>query len=232
VPACPAQLPLTAPAAVAAPARSAVAAVAGALTLAVALATVSGCTSPVPVSVTSVASLPSDGWHGVSLPEPYAKPSLVLLDMNGRTFRIDRDTNRAVVLVTFGFTHCRTVCADVLSAVADAVRPLDPGTRSRIELLFVTVDPSRDDARSLRAYLSRFDPTFLGLTGSPWKVRELGEELGVPVTSPQLLAGDYDVPHGAQVIGFGSDGLAHLIWMPGTRTADLRADLVRLASFS
>jgi hypothetical protein len=42
----------------------------------------------------------------------------------------------------------------------------------------------------------------------------------------------YTVGHGAQVVGFGPDGLAHIIWMPGTPAAALRADIVRLASAS
>ena len=52
----------------------------------------------------------------------------------------------------------------------------------------------------------------------------------MPVTGPQSDDADYTVGHGAQIVGFGPDGRAHLMWMPGTAPGDLRADLVRLAS--
>jgi protein SCO1/2 len=91
------------------------------------------------------------------------------------------------------------------------------------------VDPL---AVRLAPWLQRFDPTFVGLTGPLADVRALGQALGVPVTGPTSSGPDYTVGHGAQVVGFGPDGTAHLIWMPGTSPADLRADLVRLASSS
>jgi len=209
-----------------------------------------GCTSAdLGASASPTSSrLPMQGWHGTPLAEPYPKPSALLTDMNGHPFRIDKDARRPVVLVLFGYTHCPWVCDRVLGDVAAALRPLDPGTRRKVELLFVSVDPGRDDGAALRAYLSRFDPTFLGLTAPLPVIRRLGQELGVAVTGPQTTGPqttgpqatgpqatgpqtkDYTVGHGAQVVGFGPDGQAHLIWMPGTKPADLRADVVRLAS--
>ncbi len=201
------------------------------LAVVVTLLALSGCTSAdLGAAASSVEALPTRGWHGTALTEPYAKPSVTLTDMNGRPFRIDRDTHRPVVLVVFGYTHCRWVCSRVLTDVAAALRPMDPGTRGRIQLLFVSVDPRRDTGAALRQYLAGFDPTFLGLTAPLPVVRMLGEDLGVPVTGPQSDDADYTVGHGAQVVGFGPDGRAHLMWMPGTAPGDLRADLVRLAS--
>lgn len=197
-----------------------------------ALLALSGCTSAdLGASVHATPSaLPVKGWHGTALTEPYAKPSVQLTDMDGHPFRIDQDARRPVVLVVFGYTHCPWVCGQVLGDVATALRPLDPGTRRKVELVFVSVDPRRDDGPALRAYLGRYDQTFIGLTASLPVVRRLGEDLGVAVTGPQSDAEDYTVGHGAQLVGFGPDGLAHLMWMPGTRPADLRADVVRLAS--
>jgi protein SCO1 len=195
------------------------------------LVSLTGCTSAdLGVGTGSPAPLPKQGWHGTTLAEPYAKPDITLTDTSGHRFRFDKDARGAVVLVVFGYTHCPWVCTRVLTDIAAALHPLDPVTRAKVQVLFVTVDPARDTPTRLTAWLQTFDPSFTGLTGSMTMVRSLGQDLGVPVTGPTSSGPDYTVGHGAQVVGFGPDGTAHLIWMPGTPPADLRADVVRLAS--
>jgi protein SCO1 len=195
------------------------------------LVALTGCTSPdTGAAVSAPAPLPKHGWHGTTIAEPYTKPDITLTDTSGHKFRFAKDAKRPVVLVAFGYTHCPWVCTRVLSDVATALKPLDPSTRGRIQVLFVTVDPDRDTPGRLAAWLQRFDPTFVGLTAPLSVVRSLGQDLGVPVTGRTSKAADYTVMHGAQVVGFGPDGTAHLIWMPGTAPGDLRADVVRLAS--
>ncbi len=192
-----------------------------------------GCTSPsTGAAVSAPTPLSEHGWHGTTLAEPYTKPDITLTDTSGRDFRFDTDARRPVVLVLFGYTHCPWVCTRVLSDLATALHPLDPGTRRKVQVLFVTVDPDRDTPARLGAWLTRFDPTFLGLVAPLSVVRALGQDLGVPVTGPTSSGPDYTVGHGAQVVGFGPDGTAHIIWMPGTPPAGLRADIVRLASSS
>ena len=190
-----------------------------------------GCTSPdMGAAVSATTPLPTQGWHGTTIAEPYTKPDITLTDTDGQPFRFDKDARRPVVLVVFGYTHCPWVCTRVLSDVATALRPLDPTTRGRIQVLVVSVDPDRDTPSRLASWLQRFDPTFVGLTAPLPVVRSLGQDLGVPVTGRTSATADYTVMHGAQVVGFGPDGTAHLIWMPGTPPGDLRADVVRLAS--
>jgi protein SCO1/2 len=185
-------------------------------------------------------------WHGTVLAEPLHKPTETFTATDGSPYRIDRDAKRPVVLLTFGYTRCPKVCSQVLADVAGALHPLDPGTRGRIQLLFVSIDPDRDTPEVLEEYLVHFDPTFTGLLAPAVQVRAVARDLGVAVApkvatptadttamggSEKDVAG-YTVPHGAQVLGFGPDGLARIMWMPGTPVADLRADLVRLASTS
>ena len=198
-----------------------------------ALFVLSGCSSTdTGAAVSATTPLPHHGWHGTTLAEPYAKPDITLTDTTGRDFDFATDARRPVVLVLFGYTHCPWVCTRVLGDLATALHPLDPGTRRKIQVLFVSVDPDRDTPQRLGAWLSRFDPTFTGLVAPLPVVRSLGQDLGVPVTGPTGSGPDYTVGHGAQIVGFGPDGAAHIIWMPGTPATGLRADVVRLASSS
>ncbi|HUJ73996.1 MAG TPA: SCO family protein, partial [bacterium] len=41
------------------------------------------------------------------------------------------------------------------------------------------VDPHRDNPARLRAYLSNFDPSFVGMTGSPQAIAAIAEHYGV-----------------------------------------------------
>jgi protein SCO1 len=194
------------------------------------------CSAPAPMAsnpggaLISTQGAANAGYNGIVLDEPYTKPTATFTDMQGQPFRIDKDAERAVVLVFFGYTSCPDVCSTVLADVASALRPLDPGTRKQVELVFITTDPERDTGPVMRAYLNRFDPTFIGLTAPMPEIQQVATSLGVAITGHDASGAGYTVGHGAQVIGFGPDGTAHLIWLPGTPVGDLRADVVRLAS--
>ncbi|HEY5031125.1 MAG TPA: SCO family protein [Actinomycetes bacterium] len=194
------------------------------------------CSAPAPMAanpggaVVATQGASSAGFHGVVLDEPYQEPTASFTDMQGQPFTFARDAKRPVVLVFFGYTSCPDVCSTVLADVASALRPLDPGTRKLVELLFITTDPARDTGSVMRAYLARFDPTFVGLTAPMPEIQQVATGLGVAITGPDASGSSYTVGHGAQVIGFGPNQTAGVIWLPGTPVRDLRADVVRLAS--
>ena len=68
-------------------------------------------------------------------------------------------------VVVFGFTHCPNVCPTTLVEMGQLLEGLKQGG-DRLKVIFVTVDPERDTAETLKAYLSSFDPRIVGLTGS------------------------------------------------------------------
>ena len=70
------------------------------------------------------------------------------------------------MLLAFGFTHCAAVCPITLATLAQARKQL--GARpTQVQVVFVTVDPERDDAARMKDYLAAFDPSFVGGTGTP-----------------------------------------------------------------
>ncbi len=61
------------------------------------------------------------------------------------------------LLVAFGYTHCPDVCPTTLLAVHRALEQL--GSRAaQVVPIFVTIDPARDSAERLHAYVAYFDP--------------------------------------------------------------------------
>jgi protein SCO1/2 len=197
--------------------------VAGALVL-------SGCAQQAPSAspVADVSVHDDDGLHGVVLPKPYDVPHLRLTDTQGASYALD-GSSKPVTLVYFGYTHCPDICQVVMANLASALTRLDPDRRAEVGMLFVTTDPARDDPRTLREYLDRFDPRFEGLTGPLPRIVTAGKTLGVPIQKgARLPSGGYEVSHGTQVVGMLPRGTAPVVWTEGTSPADIAADLTTI----
>ena len=67
--------------------------------------------------------------------------------------------------MAFGFTSCPEVCPTTLATLAAARKQLGSSAKD-VQVLYLTVDPARDDAKRMHAYLGAFDPSFVGGTGS------------------------------------------------------------------
>ncbi len=201
------------------------------------LAVLAGCaggtTEPVsdgnPAGVQISGVTEDSTYRGAEPAEPYRMPDITLRADNGDPFNLVRDTAYPVTLVFFGYTHCPDECPLILNGLASTYRQLPPAVRARTQVLFVTTDPARDTDKALRAFLARFDPSFLGLTGRMPAILAAARSMGVPVSGRERLpGGGYDVGHGVQVIGFRGNE-APVIWTAGTPVADMVADVSTLA---
>lgn len=197
------------------------------------LLVVTACTAPESSGSGVVVRRTADpsGLRGAVLAQPYDIPEVTLTDTSGQGFNLRTTPSRPVTLVFFGYSNCPDVCIGVLSDVASALQRVDPAVRGDIQMVFVTTDPARDDARTIRTYLDRFDPTFAGLTGDLGQITQAAESLGVAVEEMKRLpSGGYEVGHGAQVIGIGKDDRAHVVWTPSTPIGDLVHDFTLFAA--
>lgn len=177
-------------------------------------------------AVIKTASADPNGLRGAVLARPYAMPRTSLTDTGGNEFNLVTSTTKPVTLVFFGYTNCPDVCNTVLADVASALTKLDDQTQAEIQMVFITTDPARDNEKTIRKYLDRFDPAFTGLTGKLPAIKTVAQSLGIAVEGMQKLpSGGYEVGHSAQVIGFGKDDKAGVLWMPDTAIGDLAHDL-------
>ncbi len=88
------------------------------------------------------------------------------------------DFSGKVVLVFFGFTQCPDICPTALLRAANVKKMLGKDGQ-RLQVLFITLDPERDNAQLLGNYVSAFDPTFLGLYGSLQETQQTAKEFKV-----------------------------------------------------
>src|SRR5437868_4686663 len=104
-----------------------------------------------------------------------------------------------VVLLVFGFTHCPAVCPTTLATLAQARKSLGADAAA-LQVVYVTVDPERDDIAHVRRYLAGFDPTFVGGTGQPQALELLRKRYGVTAQKlPAAGGADYAMSHSTSI---------------------------------
>ncbi len=109
----------------------------------------------------SACSEPKPAFHGVDVTgADYAK-DLPLVDHNGQQRSI-KDFAGKVVIVFFGYTQCPDVCPTSMAELVE-VKKLLGKDGDKLQAIFVTVDPARDTAELLKAYMANFDPGFVAL---------------------------------------------------------------------
>ncbi len=94
-----------------------------------------------------------------------------LVDQDGRT--VDQTLlSGKWSLVFFGFTYCPDFCPTTLAAL-DATQKQLGAKGDDVQIVFISVDPSRDTPQALKDYLSSegFPAGVIGLTGSETQVK-------------------------------------------------------------
>ena len=97
-------------------------------------------------------------------------PSLQLLDDRGQTWALQDQSGGMVVV--FGYTHCEDTCPLTLAKLSKALKDVEPSAGST-QIAFITVDPQRDTPRVLHAWLSKFGPRVVGLTGTASQIESV-----------------------------------------------------------
>ena len=128
-----------------------------------------------------------------------------------------------VVLLGFGYTSCHNVCPVTLAVLAQAHRKLGP-LGSQVQVIYLTVDPERDNAERLKQYLAAFDPTFVGGTGTPAQMAAVRSSYGV-TAEKHGTGGDYAVAHSSFVYLITRDGKLRALMPFGHKADDYVHDI-------
>lgn len=134
-----------------------------------------------------------------------------------------------VVLLVFGFTHCPAVCPVTLATLAEARRTLGADAKA-LQVVYVTVDPERDDVASIRKYLAGFDASFVGGTGQPQALETVRRRYGVTARKIPPAGGgaDYGVSHSTSIYLIDRDGRLRALMPFGHSAADFAHDVRQL----
>ena len=165
-------------------------------------------------------------FSGAVLDEPYTLPTQTLINTAGVSAPLAVPAKGDLTLVFYGFTHCGDDCPTTMADIEAALRGMPAAEQARITMDFITTDPWRDTGPVMRAWLNQYNTAFQGYTAASWDtLHASAASLGVDMEKPASFAGDYQVNHGLQVLGFTSDGKAHIEWLVETVTVEqLRSD--------
>jgi protein SCO1/2 len=156
-------------------------------------------------------------------------PGFHLLDHLGRPLS-HRDLRGNPTLVFFGYTACPDVCPTALArmaAVLDGFGNHPGGPRA----VFVTLDPERDSADRLAAYVSAFDSRILGVGGPREEVAAAAMTFRVYHRRVAASAdGDYRIDHSAAIFLAGNDGRLRATFGPETEPEAIVAEIRRLVA--
>lgn len=177
------------------------------------------------VALTACGTEEPETISGLELDTPYAAAEVPLRTTEGER-RSLAEVDNDLTLVFFGYTRCPDICGIVMSTITSAVNQLDDDLRDRVDVVFVTTDPARDDEEVLRTYLDRYDPQFEGLTGDLDAIVESGLSVKVAVEEGEKLpSGGYEVVHSDHVVGLDSEGMGQIVWTKDMSARQMSTDI-------
>ena len=153
------------------------------------------------------------------LPVPRPLPGFVLTDQDGRPFGPAQLSGRWS-LIFAGFTNCGHICPMTMARL----RAIVDAAAAPVDVVFVSVDPGRDTPEAIKAYVQRFDPRFIGVTGQPEQLDILANTLGAPYSVVQD-EGQYTVDHSTAIFVVNPDGEFAAVFTAPHDVSAIAADL-------
>ena len=151
-------------------------------------------------------SLAFTSLYGCNQPQaaqPFKSTNITGID-SGKDFRLTdhlgklrtlSDFKSKVVVLFFGYTHCPEICPNTLVELARVMKHLGPDA-AKVQVLFITLDPERDTQALLAQFVPSFNPTFIGLYGTPAQIAETAKNYhlfyGKP---PGSSSSNYTIDH-------------------------------------
>lgn len=172
--------------------------------------------------------------RGTVLSEPVVLDRVTLAAKDGAVELPGQEDHRGWTLLTLGFTHCPDVCPFVLGNLAEVERrlkmALPAGASPRV--VFLSVDPERDQPSHLADYVSYFSPDFLGVTGPRDQLDRFIAQLGAFYRhDPKDADGAYTVAHSAEVYLLDPRGRLFARFTPPIDPDRMVRDFTRIRTF-
>ena len=104
-----------------------------------------------------------------------------LVDHDGAEFTKEDFQNKKLNFLYFGYTSCPTECPVMMSVMRQLYEKIET---EKVAYYLVSFDPEIDTLDRLKAYVTGFNPEFMGLTGEMPEVVKLGYQLGVEKLAP------------------------------------------------
>jgi len=133
-----------------------------------------------------------------------------------------------VVALFFGFTHCPNVCPTSMQELKLIKKKLGQEGKD-FQVLFVTLDPERDNQSLLKQYVPSFDESFIGLTGTKDEIAKIAQQYKIF----HKKVGDgksYTIDHSSAIYLLDKEGMVRVRHPYGSSVDGIMNDIKYLMS--
>jgi protein SCO1/2 len=169
-------------------------------------------------------------YHAADISGHFAQADFQLNDFNGKPRKLSDFSDKVVVLF-FGYTHCPEVCPTTLADLAQVMHLLGKDA-SRVQVLFITLDPERDTPELLAKFVPAFDPAFLGLYGNAQATAQAAKAFGIEYVKQYDKHGGYTLDHTDGIYLLGIQGKPLLLSPSAQGSENLTQDIKLLLAIS
>lgn len=171
---------------------------------------------------------------GGVLSVPHALSDFNLVDANQKSF-----TKKNLIghwtLVYFGFTQCKILCPHAMQTLNDVYAKLQQDKQTLPNVVFISIDPERDDLTRTGKFVASFNANFQGATGSRSEVNKVMREFNalsqkiVSVDSAGKISKDsYEIKHTGTIYLINPTGKLFAIFTAPYVAAVIAPDLERI----
>jgi len=178
--------------------------------------------------------------HGFLLPETKGVPPFALQKADGSSFT-EKNFMGHWNFVFFGYTNCPDICPMTLNVLNQAWQKLaaehDKAGKSLtddLQVVFISVDPSRDDLAKMQQYVNYFNPAFLGVTGNDKQLALISKYFGIvyeKVANKEDSADNYLVNHGSAIIIINPKGEYQGVFSAPHEAHNIATDFAKIKAY-
>lgn len=145
-------------------------------------------------------------FAGTVIEQPRVVDAFELVGAGGEAVRFPDAWRGKALLVFFGYANCPDICPLTMSELAKVYRDLDEP--EDLQIVMITVDPSRDTLERLQRYVESFHPSFVGLSGSEATIAKTSAAF----YATSVLQNDGTVSHNSHVTLLDRKGKMRVIY--------------------
>lgn len=142
--------------------------------------------------------------NGTLLPVPQDIAPFQLVNLDQQPFTKDSLAGHWN-LIFFGFTRCPELCPTTLATLDKTYQILEHRNKVPMpQVVFISVDPERDNPDTIKNYLASFNKNFVGATGDKENLKQLTAQLNILFMKVQKQnnedSNDYQIDHSGTIL--------------------------------
>ena len=137
--------------------------------------------------------------------------------------------NGKILAIFFGYLSCPDFCPNHLNKMTIVKNKLPEEIRGIFSVLFISVDPKRDDVGNLKQYVTSFDPEFMGVVPDNVDLKKLKDNFKLVVNKTPVDDKNYLIDHYTYTYLFDPSSNLRLLIPFEVSTDDIVRDIKILA---